>query len=82
MSDEDAAKLLDAKNPGEFRMIYEKRHEEMIRQAERVGEARGEAKLREVAKRMLASGMPISQVAEYTSLSEEELETLRESIAN
>ena len=67
-------------------MMYEKRHQTMIRQAERAGEIRGraegEARLREVAKKMLASGMPTSQVSEFTNFSENELEKIRESITN
>ncbi len=57
--------------------------EEWKAEGEARGEARGETKeRRRVAKRMLTAGIPLAQVAEITNLSVEELESLRDTVAN
>jgi predicted transposase YdaD len=46
------------------------------------GKAEGDAKVRQVAKNLLAKGMSISDISEITGLQEEEIQTLRDSIAH
>lgn len=79
----DVDKLFqDAKDGEEVTAMLQKNVERWIEEWKAEGKAEGEAKLREVAKKMLAAGMPISQVAEITSLSEDEVQSLRNTVAN
>ena len=66
----------------EVTTMLQKNVDRWIEEWKAEGKAEGEGKLREIAKRMLAAGLPMSQVSEITNLSEEELEALRDTVAN
>ena len=60
---------------------YETLRKEGKAEGKAEGDARG-ASRPEIAKRMLRAGMSVSQVAEITELSEEEVQKLRDSVAH
>ncbi len=71
--------FLRAKNPSEVKTMLEKNREKWNR--ELVDKGRNEERQR-LAKRLLTNGMSVSQVAELTELSEEEVQKLQDSVAN
>ena len=72
----DPMDLHDVQSGSEVTMLsknVERWIEEWKAEGKVEGKAEGEEKLRRVAMRLIESGMPLSQVAQITDLSEEEL---------
>jgi predicted transposase/invertase (TIGR01784 family) len=77
----------EAEDGNEVTAMLQKNVDKWIEEWKAEGEARGEARgeikgIQKIAKRLLAAGMPISQVSDITNLSEDELQELRDSVAN
>jgi predicted transposase YdaD len=72
----------EAKSAEEVNDMLSKNVDRWIEEWKAEGKAEGDAKVRQVAKNLLAKGMSIPDISEITGLQEEEIQTLRDSIAH